>query len=209
MSSKKQKLELHEPKQARSRETYNKLLEAAGELLEEVGIENISTNAIVEKAGLTPPAFYRYFSDKYEILAVLGSKLMDVQNALIVSLLADRLERDENVLSAPELEELILGSIQITEEVPGGPWIMRSLRAVPSLRDIRTTSHNEMAQAITDAVFSLDPDLNRKDIYRQARLVVEIGYAAMELVFDEHGLDREAIARDTAHALGVFSDIVK
>src|ERR1700761_3371346 len=60
-------------------ETYEKLIRAAGELLGEVGFEKLTTNAICAKAGLTPPALYRYFKDKYEVLEALARKLLQNQ----------------------------------------------------------------------------------------------------------------------------------
>ena len=51
------------PQQDRARQTRERLLDVAGELLAEVGIERISTNMIAARAGLTPPALYRYFGD--------------------------------------------------------------------------------------------------------------------------------------------------
>ena len=58
----------------------SKLAVAAGELLGEVGFEKLTTNAICARAKLTPPAFYRYFKDKYEILEVLARRLLKRQN---------------------------------------------------------------------------------------------------------------------------------
>ena len=68
------------PKQDRAQATYDLLLDVAGELLGEVGIERISTNMICARAGLTPPALYRYFKDKYAVLEALGQRLMTKQN---------------------------------------------------------------------------------------------------------------------------------
>ena len=50
------------PKQRRAQETYERLLDVAGALLGEVGIERVSTNLIAARAGVTPPALYRYFN---------------------------------------------------------------------------------------------------------------------------------------------------
>ena len=61
-------------------QTYERLLDVAGELLGEVGIERISTNLICARAGMTPPALYRYFKDKYAVLEALGRRLMDRQD---------------------------------------------------------------------------------------------------------------------------------
>lgn len=68
------------PQQERSRKTYERLLDVAGELLSEVGIERISANLICERADVTPPAFYRYFGDKYAVLEALAARLMARQN---------------------------------------------------------------------------------------------------------------------------------
>src|SRR4029453_1683740 len=71
------------PKQVRSVQTRERLLDVAGELLAEVGIERISTNLICARAGVTPPALYRYFKDKYAVLEALGRRLMDRQNEVL------------------------------------------------------------------------------------------------------------------------------
>ena len=60
------------PQQERAVQTRDHLLDVAGELLGEVGFENISTNMICARAGMTPPALYRYFRDKHAVLETLG-----------------------------------------------------------------------------------------------------------------------------------------
>ena len=60
-----------QPKQERAQVTYDLLLDVAGQLLAEVGFERISTNMICARAGLTPPALYRYFKDKYAVIEAL------------------------------------------------------------------------------------------------------------------------------------------
>src|SRR5688572_14877345 len=71
------------PKQERALQTRERLLDVAGELLAEIGIERISTNMICAHAGVTPPALYRYFKDKYAVLEALGRRLMDRQNVVL------------------------------------------------------------------------------------------------------------------------------
>ena len=73
-------LEKNKPRQERAKRTYEAILVAAAELLVEVGVERISTNLIAERAGITVPALYRYFPNKYAVLNALGAVLMDRQN---------------------------------------------------------------------------------------------------------------------------------
>jgi AcrR family transcriptional regulator len=64
------------PTQLRSVQTRERLLDVAGELLADVGIELTSTTLICARASVTPPALYRYFKDKYAVLDALGRRLM-------------------------------------------------------------------------------------------------------------------------------------
>ncbi|MFX7961174.1 helix-turn-helix domain-containing protein, partial [Acinetobacter baumannii] len=58
-------------------------LATAAELLGEVGIERLSTNLVCRRLGLSPPALYQYFPNKYAILHELGQRLMQRQNELL------------------------------------------------------------------------------------------------------------------------------
>jgi AcrR family transcriptional regulator len=62
------------PQQARSRESMNKLLRAAAEVLGQHGVEGATIPRIAQHAGLTPGAVYRRFPDKDALLetAILG-----------------------------------------------------------------------------------------------------------------------------------------
>ena len=76
-------LEKNKPRQERAKRTYEAILTAAAELLVEVGVERISTNLVAERAGITVPALYRYFPNKYAVLHALGAGLMDAQDTVI------------------------------------------------------------------------------------------------------------------------------
>ena len=64
------------PRQARAKETYERLLDAAQDILVEQGFEAVTSNTIVERVGMTPPAFYRYFPNKQAVFVELGQRLM-------------------------------------------------------------------------------------------------------------------------------------
>ena len=65
-----------QPVQQRSVETFELILDVTAQLLGDVGVERLSTNMVCEKAGISPPALYRYFPNKYAILKELGARLM-------------------------------------------------------------------------------------------------------------------------------------
>ncbi len=180
------------PTQERAIATYERLLDAAGELLEELGVERISTNLVAERAGVSPPTLYNYFADKYDLLAALGERLMEQQNALVV---LDP-DEDEAALTASLVEH-----VRVTLAHPGGPWVMRMLRAVPQLAQVRLASHHAVASQLAEALLERDPALDRATALRRARLAVEFGYAAIEMVLDQEGKDIDAIMHDTAKTI--------
>ena len=66
------------PRQRRAVETYERLLDMAGELLAEVGIERISTNLICARAGMTPPALCQRYRSVRRRAVATGLKLFCV-----------------------------------------------------------------------------------------------------------------------------------
>lgn len=180
------------PVQQRALVTYQRLLDAAGALLSELGVERISTNLVAARAGVSPPTLYHYFADKYALLAALGERLMASQNALV----EPGLHLDE-----PAIVRILLDHVALTRASPGGPWVMRMLRAVPQLAQVRLASHRALSEGIVMQLRLADPQQGRAELEHRARLAVDIGYAAIELVFDEPELDEAAIMRDAAKAI--------
>ena len=180
------------PTQQRALATYERLLDAAGELLAEVGVERISTNLVAARAGVSPPTLYHYFEDKYDLLAALGERLMAAQNALVA------LDPGQDEAS---IARVLVAHVELTRASPGGAWIMRMLRAVPQLAEVRLASHRLLAAELARQAWVADPWADRAELNRKARLCVDLGYAAIELVFDEPELDAEAVMADTARAI--------
>lgn len=61
-------------RQTRSKITFDAIVEAAGILLKEHGLKGLTTNKIVDKAGVSIGSLYQYFPGKEAILAILLEK---------------------------------------------------------------------------------------------------------------------------------------
>ncbi|RCL89791.1 TetR/AcrR family transcriptional regulator [Hyphomonas sp.] len=186
------------PNQQRSRDTLEQILIAAADLIEEVGFEKLSTNMICRRAELTPPALYRYFPNKYSVLKELGERLMVQQNILMENWSLDA--GDLSNLEA-EIETLLFETIRVTRQTKAGAWIMRSMHATPVLAGVRVESHRHVARLLAERIIETRPDLDHGHILPSARLSVEIGYAVVEMVFDERSIDEGEILRQTASML--------
>ncbi|MEN6541807.1 TetR/AcrR family transcriptional regulator [Parvibaculum sp.] len=175
-----------QPLQKRSRKTYDAILAAAGALLEEVGIEQLSTNLVCKRAKLSPPALYRYFPNKYALLRELGARLMERQDEAVFEWLKNGELKSGSVEKIRQSIFVIQARVnEITMKEPGGRWIMRALRAVPTLREVRIASRELVAARIGEALASIFPSVSPHRLLVAARLTTELGYAAGEMAVDE------------------------
>jgi AcrR family transcriptional regulator len=187
-----------QPAQQRATETYERILEVTAKTLADVGIERLSTNLVCERAGLTPPALYRYFPNKYALLAELGQRLMRKQNDMIPRWLTPA------VLLGPQdgleraVKGLLLDTYHVTRETEAGVWITRALRAVPALERVRLESHNEVAEGQAAFFGLIFPGADTRELQLAGRVAVEMLYAAVELLFDDPRLKPDDVARVAA-----------
>jgi AcrR family transcriptional regulator len=184
------------PIQDRAVQTRDRLLDIAGELLGEVGIERISTNMIAARAGVSPAALYRYFKDKYAVLEALGRRFMDRQNAVLFAWL----EENKHSLDAlaTGTEDLLRATTEITDSEPGGVWIERAMRAVPQLAHVRVESHREVTDAMLEVYAPLLPKVSKRALWLRLRMTVEYGYAVDEMLHEEDRISRDEIFREAA-----------
>ncbi len=188
------------PKQERGVQTRELLLDVAGKLLSEVGIERISTNMICAHAGVTPPALYRYFKDKYAVLEALGLRLMERQNEVLAAWL-DRYAPQGLTAIADHIEDLLRATARVTAAEPGAIWTLRALRAVPQLAHIRIESHRTVTDRMVEAYAPLVPELSRMVLWRRVRMSVEFGFAVDEMINEERRIKRDDVIKEAARLL--------
>ena len=131
------------PSSKRKPSTREKLLDTAGELLAEFGIDRVTTNLICERAGVTPPALYYYFADKYEVVVALGKRLMDRQNEALERWLDRHLDGGIRAYAENALERTNKKFIHRFNQM--------EQRALQTGKDLRSMSLEEM-DAIWNAI---------------------------------------------------------
>jgi len=194
------------PKQERAQQTYELLLDVAGNLLAEVGIDRISTNMICARAGLTPPALYRYFKDKYDVLEALGLRLMARQNVVLEQWIERHADSGIDALRGG-IEELLRETALVTQSEPGAVWILRALHASPRLVHVRLESHRYVTDKLVEAYMRYLPDLDREALWQEVRLSVELGFAADEMLQEETRVSADAVFSRVARILQADSAV--
>ncbi|MDR7301946.1 TetR family transcriptional regulator [Haloactinomyces albus] len=81
------------PVQQRSAQRVEKMLEACGRLIDEVGYDGLTTTLIAERAGVAVGSLYQFFPDKRAVVQELTLRNLD----RFVQSVSDRFERSELV----------------------------------------------------------------------------------------------------------------
>jgi AcrR family transcriptional regulator len=184
-----------QPEQQRATATFERILEVAAQTLADVGIDRLSTNLVCQRAGLSPPALYRYFPNKYALLNELGRRLMQHQNELIPHWITREVLAGSAQGLQVALEGLLLDTFRATRATIAGVWITRALRAVPALAEVRLESHAQVTGAQAALLREVYPQASADELRLVSRVTVELLYAAVEMLFDEPPLDTRAVAQ--------------
>ena len=186
-------LEKNKPRQERAKRTYEAILNAAAELMVEVGVERISTNLIAERAGITVPALYRYFPNKYAVLNALGAVLMDQQNEVFRQWFATHLREGNPLVLLDNIYEVLKQTYDVTLAQTGGLEVVQSLRAVGPLQELRLASHRLVANQLATLLAELLGRSLDEQLIMQARLTVDTAYGVVEMALEDDSLSAEQV----------------
>jgi AcrR family transcriptional regulator len=197
-------LEKNKPRQERAKRTYEAILVAASELLLEVGVERISTNIMAERAGITVPALYRYFPNKYAVLHALGAAMMDKQNDVCLKWFEANVDEREPQVLLESIDQLLRLTYEVTRGQLAGLEIIQSLKAVEPLQELRLTSNRLVAEqfaAVLGEMFNWPVD---DELTMQARLSVDMGYAVVELALEDNDVPADAALEQGAQMIRLY-----
>ncbi len=193
------------PTRARGKTTYEAVLATAGELLAEVGFERLTTNLVCERAGLTPPALYRYFPNKYALISELARRLMQAQDEAVFAWI------DEGGATAQSLDETVEKNLRLQKQLititrghPGGLWILRAIRAVPVLQEVRTASRNLVLDRMFGALRDAYPSVSDEHLRTAMRLSEQMTYAAVEMILEDPDLDDATVAEEVSWMVSLY-----
>mgnify|MGYP003388397861 CR=1 FL=1 len=131
-----------EPKQARARLTYERILSTTAILLDELGLDGINTNLIAEKAEVNISAIYKYFPNKYAILSTLAIRLNDKQTQLTLDYMS---ELNESTSWQDMLLGMVDTMIEGTRHEKGLIALQSAMLATPGLKTIYRKSNEDLA----------------------------------------------------------------
>ena len=207
------------PRQARSRATYQRLLDAAEALMAEQSFDDTTVAAIVEHAGLSAGAFYARFRDKEGLFRHLEERAFDEVRDVVAGVLAalpttptrpDAASRDPADLFARLIASLAAAYQRRRSLIRA---VLLRAHADPALRD-RLAALNRENQARVASVLrtallvrGADPatcDAQIEFAQLATRSVLRSAIVFQETFSDRPPLDPIWVSRETARMVAAY-----
>ena len=201
IAGRKRKLtQQREPRQERSQQRRDDILQHTAALLDRVGFDDLTTILIAREMGISVGSLYHYFPNKQSILYALGEQWLAEQTLALEEIAAQDLE-------TMDLEAFIDAAfprlLAVYREQRGLLPLVQAMWAVPELRDL-DDEHDEMIISRLATMFHrLGMTQSKPERERRGRLMLEMTHALFISIVEQTGA-RAARSLADLKALGVL-----
>ncbi len=167
------------PQQARSRERFNRILDAAAELFAEIGYESATTDQIAARANTSVGGLYRFFPDKLAIFHALVERYLNQFRELFTVLHTDETTR---LPLEDYISQVIDAFDQFVSANPAFRTVFIQSRLISTeFLAMDTAFNQEIAQQLAAFLATRNPSLDQSQIDLLAAVSVEVA-SALEIL---------------------------
>jgi AcrR family transcriptional regulator len=193
-----------QPLQARSRETVERILAAARELILEGGVDAATPTAIAARAGVGPSSLYRFFADRDELFARLLEGEIEA-----IDLSAEAAEAKWELVSMRDyVERMLQMFLDYHERNPLFVRLWFGGRVSPAVTAIAQAGNLALAERAQERLMAAG--LSPEDIPPEVGLIaIEVGDRILELAFrGRRRADRRIIAQGAEMIIGYLERVI-
>lgn len=187
------------PTQARSQESFNKILDATAALLDEVGLDGMSTNLVAERAGVRVRTVYRYFPNKHALVAALFRRQTRQANRILLFGVGKLADRDRCWKEA--IRALVADYFAATLESPGWLTVRRTVMASPAFGELAREAVVEPTKALEEVLARRGVTVPRARLAIVTELVQQMSTAGVDLAVRHRRAQRQVIVEELGNAL--------
>jgi AcrR family transcriptional regulator len=157
------------PSQERSRDTVEKLLNVTEVLLEEQGLDRLTTVLIAKKAALSVGTLYEYFPNKHSILFALASRWIDKMEVVMGE---NEVERNEFSAWTEWYDAYVSAMLALYREDKGLVRYYDMLVSVLELRQLDLKLDDMVVAYLSRSLLAFFPNLDRGDVEVLDRMII-------------------------------------
>jgi AcrR family transcriptional regulator len=165
------------PLQSRGQATFDHILDATSQLLDELGLEGVNTNTIARAAGVNIATLYQYFPNKRAVMLALFQRQAERRLSTAQSLLA-------GIGRSPEwparIDAFVEGMARLRAELPGTASLMQAMRVDPELREHNLRMGDAASAALAEELVAAGK-LSREDAKIVARCMLEVNATLIDV----------------------------
>jgi AcrR family transcriptional regulator len=165
------------PLQSRGQVTFDHILDATSQLLEELGLEGVNTNTIAKAARVNIATLYQYFPNKRAVMLALFQRQAERRLSTAQSLLA-------GIGRSPDwparIDAFVEGMARLRAELPGTAALMQAMRVDPELREHNLRMGDAASAALAEELVAAGK-LSREDAKIVARCVLEVNLTLIDV----------------------------
>ncbi|MBL0955668.1 MAG: TetR/AcrR family transcriptional regulator [Leptospira sp.] len=170
------------PQQKRSKERYQKIVDTAIQLLGEVGYDDLTTDLIAEKSGISVGSIYQFFPNKESIIYSHAENSYLIMHDLFFEKVTKELKRIKKF--TPEFVDFTLFAFEQTlNEVKGYRLIHSILYTNEALLHLDIESNERFAKSLAEKVILvMFPKVNKKRSFYISLMIVEAVDSVIKIV---------------------------
>lgn len=181
------------PRQPRSREKTQQILEVTAELLERVGIDNLTTLMIAKELQISVGSLYHYFPNKHAILNGLGVRWLEEMTMVL-----DQIEDMpiESMTLSDVVDEMVDRLFAVYKAQRALLPLAQALAAIPELRYLDAEHDELFISKMTVILQRLGFDASSNELNRLGRAFLEVSHALMITVVEQRPTRSERTLAD-------------
>ena len=181
------------PVQARALKRREQILNTTAELLEKVGVDDLTTILIAKSLAISVGSLYHYFPNKIAILYALSQRwLAEITLALD--------DIDSNLVESQNLQDFTDQCtdrlLQVYRRQKGILHLVQAMFSIPELRKMDEAHDQLMIQRFGQMFVRMGFDSSPKELARIARVYLELVHAMSIEVVAQRGLQAQQTTDD-------------
>ncbi|SHE64323.1 transcriptional regulator, TetR family [Microbulbifer donghaiensis] len=187
-----------EPVQARARERTRQILDTTGRLLEEVGLNDLTTILIAKELGVSVGSLYHYFPNKHAILYAMGEQWL----ASMTMALEELAQQDlENTSLQGFIAELLQRLVAVYREQRGLLPLVQAMWGIPELHELDERHDELVISHLTGMYQRLGFVCPPNEMNRLARATLETCHALVLVIVNQRGVRSRRTQEDLQQML--------
>ena len=172
------------PLQARALKRHGQILDITAELLEKVGVDDLTTILIAKRLDISVGSLYHYFPNKIAILYALSQRWLDEINQALDDIDATLVDHED---LRHYTEHCVDRLLEVYRRQRGILHLVQAMFSIPELRELDEEHDKIMVDRFCKMFIRLGFELDNKEIKRIARIYLELVHALSVEIVEQKG----------------------